>query len=110
MKKRKPVAVSDILDALIKETKLGETIEYAQIWEQWEEIAGKHLRAHGRPQTVKEGTLRILVDSAVWMNKFGYYKWDIIRRTNRVAGKELIHDIFLALLDEDESLDMTEGE
>lgn len=60
-------------------------------------MAGPHLYEHGRPVTVKENTLYIEADSPVWMHKFAYYKWDIIKRINRLARRELISDIFIQL-------------
>jgi len=43
-----------------------------------------------------------MVDSAVWMNKFSYRKWEIIRRINRQAGIELVSDLFLKLASDEE--------
>lgn len=56
--------------------------------------------AHARPVSIKKGVLQVEVDSAVWMNKFSYRKWPILRRINRMARKELVHDIFLVLLED----------
>lgn len=101
MRKRKASSIGEIIETLKKTTKLGENLEQAQIWEHWSEIAGAHLSAHGRPCTVKDGQLRIAADSAVSMHRFSYRKWDIIKRVNRMAGKELIHDVFVLLADEE---------
>lgn len=94
--------IADILAKLKASGKLGQNLEYARIWERWDEIAGPRLSAHGQPYTVKEGQLRVRADSAVWMHRFSYDKWGIIRRINRLAGKELVHDLFVTLEPEDE--------
>jgi len=101
LRKRRVSTVGEIIETLKKTTKLGENLEQAQIWEHWPEIAGAYLSAHGRPYAVKDGQLRIAADSAVSMHRFSYRKWDIIKRVNRMAGKELIHDVFVLLADED---------
>ena len=101
MKKNEPEGVGDILARMKKSSKLGLSLEQAEIWSHWEEIAGPHLAAHGRPRAVREGQLRIEADSAVWMHRFAYRKWGIIKKINRMAGKELVHDIFVELIPDD---------
>jgi len=93
----KPKDIADILDTMIQSTKLGDTLEHARIWKQWPEIAGPELGAHGRPRDVRDGQLRVEVDSAVWMHQYALRKFEIIKRVNRFAKKELISDIFLIL-------------
>ena len=100
--KPKLTAVGDILQDLVKDTPLGESLEQARIWEQWEIIAGPRLAEHGRPVAIQDKKLRIEVDSTVWMNRYAFGKWGIIRRANGIAKKELVNDIFLLLMDEEE--------
>ena len=103
MKKNKPESVGDILAKMVKKTPLGRKLDQARIWEVWPELATPSLAKHGRPQGVKEKTLIVEVDSTVWMNKYAYFKWDILKRVNRMAGRELISDIFLVLAPDDET-------
>lgn len=101
--KKEPSGVGEILESLKAKTRLGKQLNQAQIWERWPELAGQYLCGHGHPQTVKDQTLYIEAYSTVWMNKFAYYKWDIIKRINRMAGEELVSDIFLLLSDDSPS-------
>ncbi|MCC6145461.1 MAG: DUF721 domain-containing protein [Candidatus Hydrogenedentes bacterium] len=103
-KKHNIEGISDILGRLKQESPLGHQLELAQIWEQWEAIAGPALSKHGVPYSVLEGELRVRVDSPVWMHKYAYHKWRIIKEINRRAHKELISDLFVTLLPEDEAL------
>ena len=102
MRSSKPQSVGEILAKLAKKSGLGKQLEQAKIWEHWPDIAGASLRTHGRPQSVKDKTLIIEVDSAVWMNKYAYFKWEILKRVNRLAGKELISDVFFVLAPEED--------
>lgn len=99
---RRPAHIAEIIAELRRTTPLGMQLEVMQIWENWPEIAGPALAAHGAPYSVKDGLLRVGVDSAVWMHKFSYHKWRIIKRINRHARKELVHDLFLVLESRDE--------
>ncbi|MCC6699681.1 MAG: DUF721 domain-containing protein [Candidatus Hydrogenedentes bacterium] len=96
-KDQEPAGVGDILASMVKKTTLGKQLRQAQIWERWPELAGQRLCGHGHPVTVRDGTLYIEAYSAVWMHRFAYAKWDIIGRINRMAGHELISDLFLQL-------------
>lgn len=103
MSKAHPEHIADILAQMTQTTPLGLNLEQARIWENWEQLVGKHLAAHSRPFNIKDGQLRISVTSAVWMHKLSYIKWDLLRRINRMAGKELVSDIFLMLEKEDKN-------
>lgn len=92
-----PTGVGDILAGLTKSTPLGKRLKEAQIWEQWPSLAGKRLCTHGHPVVVKDKTLHVEAYSPVWVSKFAYFKWDIIGRVNRMAGQELISDIYVTL-------------
>ena len=98
----KLTAIGDILSDLMQTSPLGRQLEHARIWESWEEIVGPQLAEHGRPHSVQDLQLRIEVDSTVWMHRFSYKKFAIIRRINRMARKELISDVFFVLQEEDE--------
>ena len=101
MKTPGPEHIGDILKHMQATTPLGLTLEHARIWENWTQLAGEHLAKHCRPHSVQDGQLRIMTDSTVWMHKISYVKWDLLRRINLMAKKELISDIFF-LLDSDE--------
>ncbi len=103
MKKKAPSKLGDVLSSMTKSTKLGKQLEQAKIWEHWPKLAGQHVCEHGRPRHIKDNVLHIDVDSPVWMHKYAFRKWDIIKRINRMAGRELVSDLFLALApDKDE--------
>jgi len=100
-KKSKPSSVGDILAKMAKTTELGKKLEQAIIWERWPEVAGASLFEHGRPHSIRENTLIVEVDSSVWMNKYAYHKWHILKRINRLSGRELVSDIFVKLRGEE---------
>lgn len=99
-RKKEPASIQDVLAQLRQETELGRHLELAQIWSRWPEIAGPRLMEHGRPHGIRDMVLYIEADSPVWMHRFAYRKWVLIRRINRMAGHELVSDIFLVLSDE----------
>ncbi|MBL7647744.1 MAG: DUF721 domain-containing protein [Candidatus Hydrogenedentes bacterium] len=104
LKRTKPEGVGDILAKLKKTTDLGKHLEHAEIWEHWPEIVGETVAKHTRPQGIKELQLRIEADSAVWMHKLNYRKWQIMKKINRIAGKELVSDMYIVLVPDGEEM------
>ena len=104
MKRSKVEGVGDILAQLKKNTDLGKHLEHAKIWEHWPEIVGETVAQHTRPQGIKDLQLRIEADSAVWMHNLNYRKWQIMKKINRLAGKELVSDMYIVLVPDGESM------
>lgn len=100
-----PAEIGDVLRGLIKGSPLGQQLEQARIWEEWETLAGSRLAPHGKPVGIRDGVLRIAAKSPVWMHRYAYQKWRIIERINRMANKELISDCFITLDSEEEDED-----
>lgn len=95
--------VAEIIEGLKQSTALGRNLEEAQIWQRWPELAGMDFMPHGRPLGMRDGTLIIEVDTAVWMHKFAYTKRGLMRRINAMLGQNLVTEIYLTLT-EDEKL------
>lgn len=74
----------------------GKRLKEARIWQEWPS-AGTKLCTHGNPVVVKDKTLHVEAYSPVWVSKFAYFKWDIIKRVNLMAEQELISDIYVTL-------------
>lgn len=89
--------MGEILKSLVQSTDLGKKMEQSRIWYEWPNLAGASLAEHGRPHGVKEQMLVVEVDSTVWMNRYAYHKWDILKRINRMYGREMISDIYILL-------------
>ncbi|MCF6283943.1 MAG: DUF721 domain-containing protein [Candidatus Hydrogenedentes bacterium] len=104
MKRSKLEGVGNILAKMKATTELGKHLEHAEIWEHWPDIVGEAVAKHARPKSIKDLQLRIEVDSAVWMHKINYRKWQILKRINKLARKELVSDIYIVLLADGESL------
>jgi predicted nucleic acid-binding Zn ribbon protein len=98
-----PTPMGDILAKLIKQPgPIAKSLEHAQVWDHWEEIVGKAMVPYCRPVWIRDRTLRIEADSSVQLHKLSYRQWDIIKRVNRVARKELISDVYFVLMDDAE--------
>jgi len=103
MNENKPEGIGDIIEAMKTSGTLGKNLQEARIWERWPEIVGPKLMPYGQPLGVRDETLFIQVESAVWMHKFSYQKPQIIQQVNKLVGENLVTDIFLTLNSEEDS-------
>ncbi len=99
-----PQEIGDILKELKATTDLGQRLEEAQIWEHWRAIAGPELAPHATPIGIRDGTLLVAVDSAVWMHKFSYHKSEIIDKSNDFLTQEKLSEVFFTLKEDAEDL------
>lgn len=102
VKGKEPEGIGDILKALKKSGEVGAQFEQALIWEHWPEVAGPQMMHHGRPLGVRDGTLLIEIDSAVWMHRFSYEKEGIMDRIRQIVGPDLVSELFFTLTEEEE--------
>ncbi len=101
-KGKEPEGIGDIIEALKKSAEVGKHFGHALIWERWPELAGPQMMHHGRPLGVRDGTLLVEIDSAVWMHRFSYEKEAIMERIRRIVDPALVSDLFFTLTAEEE--------
>jgi len=99
--KREPNSVADILKKLVKTTKLGEHMQHARIWEEWERLAGEDIAANTRPVGIRRGVLRVEATNPVWLHKAGLWRMRLQQRINRLAGDVIVTDVYLVHADDD---------
>ena len=63
----KPVQVGSLVQALLKAERLDGSDPLAELHDLWAQIVGPELSRHSRPDALRRGTLRVMVDSAAHM-------------------------------------------
>ena len=104
-----PVRLGEILEALKANSKLGVHLDHAQIFAQWEDLAGPILAKRSQPMKLRRGVLTVAAVSPVWMHRFSYEKNEILDRINNLLSTEPIEEIFLTL-PEDEGISGSQKE
>jgi predicted nucleic acid-binding Zn ribbon protein len=110
MGKRDPKGIDEIIKSMRQSPEMGKHFRVARIWEAWPDLVGAHLMPHGRPLGLRDGTLVIEVVNSVWMHKFSYRKWRIMKKVNALVGEKMVSDLYFVLSDEaseDEGPDST---
>lgn len=82
--------ISDILSkALSKYTPPLET-EITQIWEIWDLALGSSIAQNAKPDTFKNGQLKVIVSSSVWIHQLKFLEKEMIANLNARLNTSLI--------------------
>jgi predicted nucleic acid-binding Zn ribbon protein len=98
-KKRKPEPIANVVGAFLREAKLEERVEAAQVVPEWESLVGKQIATVTKPISVTpDGTLFVSVKTNAWMTELSLMEPQILRALNAKAGRSRIRKIRLQLM------------
>ena len=98
-KKRKPEALANVLGSFLKEAKLEERVEQAQVVPEWETLVGKQIATVTKPISVTpDGILFVSVKTNGWMTELSLMEPQILRALNAKAGRVRVKKIRLQLM------------
>ena len=98
-KKRKPEPLANVLGSFLKESKLDERVEAAQVVPEWESLVGKQIATVTKPISVTlDGTLFVAVKTNAWMTELSLMEPQILRALNAKAGRARVRKIRLQLM------------
>jgi predicted nucleic acid-binding Zn ribbon protein len=98
-KKRKPESIANVLGSFLKQAKLAERVEAAQVIPEWESLVGKQIATVTKPISVTpDGTLFVSVKNNGWMTELSLMEPQILRALNAKAGRMRIRKIRLQLM------------
>jgi predicted nucleic acid-binding Zn ribbon protein len=98
-KKRKPEALANVLGAFLKDSKLEERVEAAQVVPEWESLVGKQIATVTKPLSVtRDGTLFVAVNTNGWMTELSLMEPQLLRALNAKVGRIRVKRIRLQLM------------
>ena len=98
-KTRKPEAIGTVVGAFLKESKLDERVEAAQVVPEWESLVGMQIARVTKPISVtRDGTLFVSVKTNGWMTELSLMEPQLLRALNAKKGRTRIKKIRLQLM------------
>jgi predicted nucleic acid-binding Zn ribbon protein len=98
-KTRKPEAIGNVVGAFLKDSKLDERVEAAQVVPEWESLVGKQIATVTKPISVtRDGTLFVSVKTNGWMTELSLMEPQLLRALNAKEGRTRIKKIRLQLM------------
>jgi predicted nucleic acid-binding Zn ribbon protein len=98
-KKRKPEPIANVVGSFLREAKLEERVEAAQVVPEWASLVGKQIATVTKPISVtQDGTLFVSVTTNAWMTELSLMEPQLLRALNAKAGRTRIRKIRLQLM------------
>ena len=92
-------SLGNVLGAFLKESKLEERVEAAQVVPEWESLVGKQIATVTKPISVtRDGTLFVSVKTNGWMTELSLMEPQLLRALNAKEGRTRIKKIRLQLM------------
>ena len=85
-----------ILPGLLHTLGLADQARGWQAVADWPAIAGVRVARHSRAASFRDGTLTVEVEGSAWMHELGFLKRELVRKTNRHLGADVVRDVRLA--------------
>jgi len=86
-------SVGRIIAKSMDEGFLGLAKEMFRVFEVWEKAVGSFNAARARPESIKNGCLTVIVAGSAWIDHFGYFKAEFIKKINEALGAPLVKEI-----------------
>ncbi len=88
-----PKRLGDIMDPVTARLGVGSARQMGRVWSRWDEIVGPEIAAHAEPTSLRDGVLRVRVDSPAWSTELSYLAGEVRTMINRAVGSELVTEI-----------------
>lgn len=88
-----PVPIADALARVQAELGLPQSNALRALTDRWDEVVGVEVAAHARLDAIRDGTVAIVVDSALWASQLRYLEGDIVERANALVGAGVVSGI-----------------
>ena len=71
-------------------------IESAQVVTNWPTVVGSQVAARAKVESLKHGTLTLVVPETAWRQELTDSSDDLIKRVNEHAGRKVVKQIYFA--------------
>lgn len=90
---REPTRLSEVLNETGASLGLKDAVATGGLWSRWDEIVGDSIAQNAQPTSLRDGVLRVKAASPAWATELTYLAPEIVRRTNEMAGSEIVREI-----------------
>jgi len=88
-----PENIGNIIGSVVDEMGIKRKLDASNIFNHWEEIAGKEIAKRSRLKRLDNMTLYISVTSATWANELSLMSEELAKKINSFAGQEIVKKV-----------------
>ena len=89
--------LGDVLRKALRGLNISRDFTDHNISNAWNKAVGPQISAQTYPDKLRKNTLFVKVSNSIWMHQLQFMKPDIIDKTNKILGKELIKNIYFSV-------------
>lgn len=95
MRRNKTQTLSEVLNDLVREYRLGPKLSEAAVINAWDKVTGKAITSRTSSIYIKNGVLHVHLTSSVVKNELMMLREALRERLNREAGSEVVKEIVI---------------
>jgi predicted nucleic acid-binding Zn ribbon protein len=88
-----PRPLRDALTEVTADLGLPDPDAFASLVTHWRELVGEALAEHCRPQSLRDGVLRVTVDSAPRATQLRYLESEVVRQASALVGPDIVRAV-----------------
>ena len=88
-----PDRLRDLLDPIGRKLGMEDAVDAGRLFARWSRIVGADVAAHVEPTSLRDGVLRVRVDSPAWGTEVGYLADEIAARVNSEMGRPVVSEL-----------------
>ena len=93
MRSKTPQAVGAILQEMVRDLGIDQTLQQYNVLTSWASIVGERIARVTTPQRIENGILFVQVSSAPWRAELTMRRIEILEKVNTAAGREVVREI-----------------
>ena len=90
---RDPSKIGGLLGKAAEGMGVRNPVAVARVFSAWKKIVGPEIAARCEPTGLKDGVLKVSIESPAWAGQFKYLAPEVMRRLNEHLGAEIITEI-----------------
>ena len=94
VKGKAPAKIGGVLESALKRFGLDQDIARYQFVLHWDEIVGRDIALRTRPESLRNGLLRVRVADSVWAQELSFHKPVIMKRLRKfLEDEQIVSDV-----------------
>jgi predicted nucleic acid-binding Zn ribbon protein len=88
-----PRPIKESLDRVARDLGVPNTEVLTAVFTRWDDIVGASVAAHARPVSLREGSLKVVVDQPGWATQLRYLAGQVMARCDEVLGAGAVQSL-----------------
>ena len=93
MYKKEIEVIGSIIDSVVEKMGIDRKLNTSNIFNHWDEIAGREIAKRSKPRKITKETLYVSVTSSTWANELSLMSEELIKKINSFVGEKVVKTV-----------------